>query len=196
MGWFQMTEDQPFIDYYRVLNVTPACDATALETAYRHLAKIYHPDHPETADVTKFNDVIGAYRALRNPDHRAQYDLSYAAETGFDFSNESPDDEVCALSDADAHARILQCLYQRRREAAQDAGVGRYFIQEMLKCSDELYEFHLWYLKAKGLIETTEQGTLAITIEGVDHVISTSRMAVREKLRIAQATGSPAPDGS
>lgn len=182
-----MSEDRPFVDYYRVLNVNPTCDVTALETAYRHLAKMYHPDHHETADIDRFNEVLEAYRALRNPDQRSQYDLSYSASTGFDFSDLGARDRLSPLSDADAHARILDTLYRRRREAAADAGVGRYFIQESLECSDELFEFHLWYLKAKGLIETTEQGTLAITIEGVDHVIAASRTAVREKLLLSQS---------
>ena len=185
-----MTDDQAFVDYYNILQVNPDCDARALETAYRHLAKMYHPDHSATADVTKLNGVIEAYRKLRSPDQRAKYDIQYTAEMGFEFSSsdEVGGDERAALSDADAHAKILMFLYKRRREHAQDAGVGRYFAQEMLNCSDENFDFHLWYLKAKGFIEATEQGTLAITIEGVDHVISKSRTTVKEKLRIAQSS--------
>lgn len=182
-----MVNGQPFIDYYKILQVSPNCDARGLETAYRFLAKKYHPDHAETADVTKFNEVIGAYKALRNPGQRTQYDLLYTARTGFIFSaNDEADGEKTAYDDADAHSKILLLLYKRRRENAQDAGVGRYFVQKMLDCSDEHFEFHLWYLKAKGLIEITEQGTLAITIEGVDHVIAMSRTIMREKLLIAR----------
>jgi len=192
-GNLRMTDDQPFIDYYNILQVNPDCDARALETAYRHLAKMHHPDHSVTADVTKLNDVIEAYRKLKSPDLRAEYDLQYAAETGFEFasSNEAGGDERVAISDADAHAKILMYLYKRRREHAQDAGVGRYFVQEILNCSDENFDFHLWYLKAKGFIEATEQGTLAITIEGVDHVISKSRTTMKEKLRISQSSDPP-----
>lgn len=77
-------------------------------------------------------------------------------------------------------------LYRKRREQAQDAGVGQYFIHEMLGCSEEIFDFHLWYLKEKGFIMATDQGTLAITIEGVDHVIAMSRTTMREKLLLAQ----------
>jgi len=103
--------------------------------------------------------------------------------------------ERAALSDAEAHGRILKTLYQRRRESARDPGVGYYHIQQMLGCSDENLEFHVWYLKQKGLVETTEQGALAITIAGVDHVIGESRTAAREKLRITQGSGQPGVDG-
>ena len=63
----RMNEEQPFVDYYRILQVSPNCDSKILEAAYRHLAKIYHPDHPETADVARFKEVVEAYRMLRNP---------------------------------------------------------------------------------------------------------------------------------
>lgn len=151
---------------------------------------MYHPDHIDTADVTKFNQVIEAYRVLRNPNARAKYDLLYANTTGFEFKSADEDDvdEKDPLSDAEVHAKILLTLYKSRREHAQDAGIGHYAIQEMLICSDDPLEFHLWYLKAKGFIGTTEQGTLAITIEGVDHVISMSRTTMREKLLLAQSS--------
>ncbi|PJG47478.1 hypothetical protein CAF53_03885 [Sphingobium sp. LB126] len=184
-----MADGQAFVDYYKILQVSPNCDARGLETAYRLLAKMYHPDHAATADVTKFNEVIEAYKTLRNSDQRAQYDLLYAARTGFRFhADDEVDGEQTAYDDADAHSKILLFLYKRRRESAQDAGVGRYFVQKMLNCSDEHFEFHLWYLKAKSLIEITEHGTLAITIEGVDHVISISQTVMREKLLIGRPT--------
>lgn len=186
-----MTDDEPFVDYYAVLQVKPDCSLRGLGAAYRQLAKMYHPDHPETADLGKFNAVIEAFRRLRNPEKRAEYDAIYAvrADTMFEFGPDSTveADERSALSDADAHTKILLELYKRRRENAQDAGVVRFYIQQILQCSDDNFEFHVWYLKAKGLIETTEHGTLAITIEGVDHVIALSRTAMAEKLLIAQS---------
>ena len=67
-----MADEQAFTDHYKVLQVRQDCDAKALEAAYRRLAKMYHPDHPETADAARFTQVIGAYRALRNPERRAE----------------------------------------------------------------------------------------------------------------------------
>jgi curved DNA-binding protein len=188
-----MTGGQPFIDYYNTLQVNPNCDAKTLESAYRHLAKIYHPDRPDTADTTKFNEVIAAYRVLRNPQQRAKYDLLHIQNSGKDWSefpssDEGEIDERPALNDADAHARILMFLYKKRREDAQNAGVAGFYLQEMLDCSDEHFEFHKWYLKEKGFIVLTEHGTLAITIQGVDHVISMSRTTRAEKLLIAQSS--------
>lgn len=184
-----MSDGDQFIDYYDVLGVNPNCSARDLEAAYHLLAKKYHPDHSDRPDVAKFTEAIEAFRALDSDSKRTAYDLVYAHATGFVFSSpeESHVDEQSAVSDADAHEKILLLLYKRRREQAQDAGVGRYYVKEILDCSEELFEFHLWYLREKGFIQTTEQGTLAITIEGVDHVISKSRSTLREKLLLTQS---------
>jgi curved DNA-binding protein len=78
-------------------------------------------------------------------------------------------------------------LYKKRREQAQSAGVVGFYLQELVNCSDEHFEFHKWYLKEKGFVSITEQGTLAITIQGIDHVISMSRSTNAEKLLLARS---------
>lgn len=185
-----MAPGEPFVDYYDVLGVEPGCDAKALEAAYHELLKVYHPDHSGSADTVTFNRLIQAYRVLRNPEQRAEYDRLHAQVNGrlaegiVGAAREVS--ERTALQDAEAHARILMALYKARRENAQSAGVVGYYLQTMLDCSDEEFEFHKWYLKEKGFVAVTEQGTLAITIQGIDHVISLSRTASAEKLLIGR----------
>lgn len=188
-----MTADHQFVDYYRILEVKPDCDAKNLEAAYRRLAKAYHPDHMETADVDKFNTVVQAYRLLRDASVRAEYDILYNENIPADDAASVMFDDVrieeqAALTDAEAHEKILMKLYKKRRENAQNPGVLAFYIQEYLNCSDEIFEFHAWYLKAKGFVERTEQNELAITVEGIDHVIAMSRTSmVAAQLRIASA---------
>jgi len=187
-----MADGQAFIDFYDVLQVNPNCDAKILESAYHYLAKMYHPDHSGTEDSTRFYEVTEAYRILRDPERRAEYDTLYArnvrgSEYRFPTSEDGAIDESAALDDAQDHARILMYLYKRRREHAQDAGVVGFYLQNMLNCSDEHFEFLKWYLKEKGFVAVTEQGTLAITIQGVDHVISMSRTTRAEKLLLSQS---------
>jgi curved DNA-binding protein len=185
-----MSRDKPFIDYYNILQVDPNCEPQILEAAYRYWAKLYHPDHTETADTVKFNNVVEAYSILRNPVQRANYNLSYHknsnGEKSYPLIEKVETHDNSASRDADDHDIILKFLYKARREHAQNAGVAGFYIQEILNCSDEQFEFHTWYLKEKGLVAITEQGTLAITIKGVDHVISISRSTRAEKLLIAQ----------
>lgn len=191
-GAITMADGEPFVDYYDALQVDLNCDARALEAAYHRLAKMYHPDRTGSADTTKFSELSEAYKVLRNRNKRTRYDRIYSQHFPERISKSTPGnassfEEDPALDDADAHARVLHYLYEKRRENAQNAGVVGFYLQEMLQCSDEHFDFHKWYLKEKNFIVLTEQGTLAITIQGVDHVISVSRTAKAEKLLLAKS---------
>ena len=81
-------------DYYEILGVDKNADEAALKSAYRTLAKKYHPDmNPGDKDAeAKFKEINEAYAVLSDPDKRAKYDqLGHAAfdpaagGTGFDF---------------------------------------------------------------------------------------------------------------
>lgn len=195
-----MSGGQSFVDFYDVLQVNPNCDAKILESAYHYLAKLYHPDHSGDEDSEKFHEITQAYRVLRDPEQRAEYDQRYAQENKdgtlkFPSGAEVEIDGEAALDDAEDHTRILLYLYKKRREDAQNAGVVGFYLQDMLQCSDERFDFHKWYLKEKGFIVLTEQGTLAITIQGVDHVISMSRTTRAEKLFLSQSEDSKKSSG-
>lgn len=184
-----MSDAQEFVDYYEILQVKPNCDIKIIESAYRHFAKIYHPDHEETASVEMFALVIDAYNTLKFPEKRAEYDRLYSAlkQGGSGRADPIISSEV-ALSDAALQRNILMLLYKARRENFGEGGIGAYVIQERFGCSDDVFDFHLWYLKSKGLVEVTEQGKLAITVNGVDHVISMHQPRAPDRLLTDQSS--------
>lgn len=64
-----------FKDYYKILGVEPTADEKAIKTAYRKLARKYHPDVSKEKDAEdKFKEASEAYEALSNADKRAEYD--------------------------------------------------------------------------------------------------------------------------
>ena len=64
-----------FKDYYTILGVEPSAGDAEMKTAYRRLARKYHPDvSKETGAEDKFKAVNEAYEALRDPDKRKAYD--------------------------------------------------------------------------------------------------------------------------
>lgn len=67
----QVPHDEP--DYYSILGVLPDCDPKQLDIAYKVLAKQYHPDHSNTADLDRFKEITAAYRVLRDPLKRLEY---------------------------------------------------------------------------------------------------------------------------
>lgn len=189
-----MEDDEEFVDFYAQLGVARTSDRAVIEKAYRRLAQLYHPDHTETADVDRFQEVTRAYRLLKNDKRRAKYDELWDKELGSQPNGEAPRDDIVidgatAVQDAEMHETLLLALYRKRRENPRDPGLMPYYAQREIGCSDDSFEFHMWYLKAKGFIQITQESELVITIEGVDHVISNSR-AAKERLLLEQALAS------
>lgn len=64
-----------FKDYYEILGVEAGAGDAEIKTAYRRLARKYHPDVSKEAGAEeKFKAVNEAYEALRDPQKRAAYD--------------------------------------------------------------------------------------------------------------------------
>jgi curved DNA-binding protein len=64
-----------FKDYYSILGVEPSAGEGEIKSAYRRLARKYHPDVSKEAGAEdKFKAVNEAYEALRDPARRKAYD--------------------------------------------------------------------------------------------------------------------------
>lgn len=104
------------VNYYKVLKVSPKASKTEIKSAYRRLARKVHPDVNATTDSTteEFDQITKAYKALQNPQKRADYDQQllrekYERENGSVLDSENP------------HAkRWRQMVYERRYNAIID----------------------------------------------------------------------------
>jgi curved DNA-binding protein len=64
-----------FKDYYDILGLKPEATDAEIKTAYRKLARKFHPDvSKETGAEEKFKSVNEAYEALKDPAKRRAYD--------------------------------------------------------------------------------------------------------------------------
>ena len=64
-----------FKDYYAVLGVEPSAGDAEIKTAYRRLARKYHPDVSKDPDAeARFKELGEAYEVLKDPEKRALYD--------------------------------------------------------------------------------------------------------------------------
>jgi len=64
-------------DYYEVLGVSRDVSESDLKSAFRNLARKYHPDVNDAPDAEdKFKEINEAYGVLSDTDKRAAYDPS------------------------------------------------------------------------------------------------------------------------
>jgi molecular chaperone DnaJ len=83
-------------DYYDVLGVDKNADNASIKSAYRKLAKKYHPDvSTEENAEAKFKEVQEAYEVLSDSQKRQQYDtFGHDANNGQGFSSQGFDFDI------------------------------------------------------------------------------------------------------
>ena len=78
-------------DYYAILGLKRDATADDIKTAYRRLARKYHPDVSKEKDAEeKFKEMAEAYETLKDPEKRAAYDQLGSYTPGQEF-RPSPD---------------------------------------------------------------------------------------------------------
>ncbi len=100
-------------DYYEVLGVPRDADAKTIKSAFRRLARRYHPDTSSEPDAQeRFREVAEAYSVLSDPDKRARYDARGFAGVG----GQTPEDVWGGIDFSDvfgAGAPVFGGLFDR-----------------------------------------------------------------------------------
>lgn len=64
-------------DYYQILGISPRATQLEVKRSYRRLAVQFHPDKNHSKESEeRFKEISLAYEVLKNPEKRAQYDIS------------------------------------------------------------------------------------------------------------------------
>jgi len=162
-----------FIDYYEILEISANAKSGTIERVFRYFAQLYHPDNRETGDRDRFDVVVQAHNALSDPIKRAQYDIEHRIRSNVSSRLvEEVGDSNGIGQGIDVQNKLLSLLYVRCRQNVREPGIGEIELERLSACPTEHLEFHLWYLKEKGWIRKIENGTFAITVEGVDRANS------------------------
>jgi curved DNA-binding protein CbpA len=168
-----MAGSAEFIDYYEVLQISPNANSGTIERVFRYLAQLYHPDSRDTGDRFRFDVIMEAYDTLKDPVKRAQYDIEHRNQSNARSKlMEEAGDSKGVERGIDIRNKLLSLLYAKCRQSVREPGIGEIELERLSGCPTEHLEFHLWYLKEKGWIRKTENGTFAITAEGVDRANS------------------------
>ena len=169
-------------DLYETLEVSPIASQETIERMFRYLAQRYHPDR-DTGNADRFDQIAKAYHTLKDPESRAEYDAKHKTNLDYQWSIvEEAGDIENFENDSLIQERILSVLYTARKRDPREPGLGALQLAKLIGCPHEMLDFHLWYLRDKGWIMRTENGALAITVEGVDRSLELHQPATRRKL--------------
>ncbi len=164
-----------FKDYYAILGVKPSDDIKAIKTAYRRLARKYHPDVSTEADAeARFKDVAEAYEVLKDSERRAEYDelLQHRNDPGFgrrarrEESGNAEDfsDIFSSMFGQGARGR-QQGARQQHAARGQDVEIGvAMFLEETLNEQTRTLSYKVPVYNVFGLVEEEIPKTLNVKI--------------------------------
>jgi curved DNA-binding protein CbpA len=164
-------QDEPFVDYYQLLQISPAAEPETIQRVFRGMANWYHPDNPHTGDAARFARLTRANEILSRRETRAAYDTAYQAQTAkpfqvFDRKEFAPGIE----GEQNRRLGLLCLLYNRRRANPESAGLSILDLENQTGFPREHLQFTLWCLKEAELARQAETTDFSITGRGVEHL--------------------------
>lgn len=162
---------EPFIDYYQLMQISPAAEVETIQRVYRMLADRYHPDNPQTGDPGRFLRLTQGFEILSKRETRAAYDLAYQLQITrplkiFELKEFAPGIE----GERNRRMGILCLLYNRRRSNPDAAGLSILDLEKLTNIPREHLIFTMWCLKEAELARQDENSDFAITGHGVEYL--------------------------
>jgi curved DNA-binding protein CbpA len=140
--------DFPMVsDPYKALNLPHSATAEQIKSAYRSLARKYHPDRARNPDLAAkdFSEVTAGYAILNDPKRKAEYDHVYKYG-GYDADPppQTTQRPTRTRSQQQPHTSPSNSPRRRKGRSSSSTGIG-------YACHDPL----LTYLLSQGRIKST-----------------------------------------
>ena len=157
-------------DYYEVLQISSSAEPDTIHRVYRLLAQRFHPDNNDTGNAARFRETIEAYETLSDPERRAQYDAVHR-KMWRDRWKVAEDSEAQDFRlEQITRLTVLELLYTRRRTQPYQPAISFLDIEALTGRPREHLEFSLWFLVSKSLVQRGDDGSLTITVDGVEYL--------------------------
>ena len=178
--------DSKFVDHYETLQLNVNADTETIQRVYRLLAGRYHPDNAKSGNEESFRAVLNAYRVLSDPEQRAAYDATHAAqhEARWQIFSAEQDGEQEPGLEKRIRMGILSALFRVRSTSIDSPTMSNRELERLLVCPREHLEFGIWYLRGKGYIERADNGRVSITPDGVDKLEESAEITPQGTLKL------------
>lgn len=159
-------------DYYAILGVKPTDDLKTIKTAYRRLARKYHPDVSKESDAeSRFKDLAEAWEVLKDDQRRAEYDELWAHRNDPHFGRQQQGQEQSySQQDFDDIFSSMfgqQAHHARRQRASrgQDLEIEvAVFLEETLAEQQRTISYKVPVYNVFGMVEQEIPKTLNVKI--------------------------------
>ncbi|MEW5560392.1 curved DNA-binding protein [Enterobacter asburiae] len=162
-------------DYYAIMGVKPTDDLKTIKTAYRRLARKYHPDVSKEPDAeARFKEVAEAWEVLSDEQRRSEYDTLWQhrndpqfhqqAHAGsgqqHGYSQEEFDDIFSSI-----FGQRAQQSHQRHTARGHDVEIEvAVFLEETLEAHTRSISYKLPVYNVFGIVEQEIPKTLNVKI--------------------------------
>ncbi len=162
-------------DYYSILGVKQGDDEKTIKTAYRRLARKYHPDVSKEPDAeAKFKDLAEAWEVLRDDDKHAEYDQIWAYRNDPGFGQTPPHGSQQGQSyRPENFDDIFSSIFGQRARQQQQTRATRgqdieievaIFLEETLEAQTRTISYNLPVYNVFGMVEQEIPKTLNVKI--------------------------------
>ncbi|VTP71191.1 curved DNA-binding protein CbpA [Proteus vulgaris] len=167
-------------DYYAIMGVKPTDDTKTIKTAYRRLAKKYHPDVSKEPNAEeRFKEIAQAWEILGDEQRRAEYDELWAHRNDpkfkqFTQQHSNTNQETFSQEDFDdiyasffgqrspfEERRAHQSFKQRGHDLEIELAI---FLEESQEEHKRTISYHLPVYNVFGIVEKEIPKTLNIKI--------------------------------
>lgn len=160
-------------DYYAIMGVKPTDDLKTIKTAYRRLARKYHPDVSKEPDAeARFKEVAEAWEVLSDEQRRAEYDQLWQHRNDPQFNQQFQQGEGQSYNAEDFDDIFSSIFGQHGRQSRQRQATRGHdieievavFLEETLAEHSRTISYNLPVYNAFGLVEREIPKTLNVKI--------------------------------
>ncbi|MEK6489752.1 curved DNA-binding protein [Klebsiella grimontii] len=160
-------------DYYAILGVQPTDDLKTIKTAYRRLARKYHPDVSKENDAeAKFKDLAEAWEVLKDDQRRAEYDQLWQHRNDPQFGRQQQHSREQSYSQQDFDDIFSTMFGQQAHHSRRQHGVRGHdleievavFLEETLAEQTRTISYKLPVYNVFGMVESETPKTLNVKI--------------------------------